>query len=591
MSQQLPVLVIGAGPTGLVAAISLTRSGIPVRVIEKRDTFHGGVRGTGLMPRTLEALSFLGVVDEVMDISIQPKSFAFYGPDGRTPKLAPWSEGCGDAQFYPFPESRAVSQAEFEEALRAHLQRLGVCVEISSELVDFEQFEDKVSARVRRVSDGETSPGLEETVECFAMIAADGARGRTRRQLDIPFIGQTKEEDRILTGNAYIPNLNKDHWHMWGNMKQKAFGLKPLKTENLFQIQALGPELPHIPLDVDHVRKLFYSISGRDDIVIDDAQWVSEWRANIRMCEKFSVGRVFLIGDAAHCHSPFGGQGMNSGMQDAVNLTWKLAMVYHGQASMGLMETYSEERVPVIAEMLSLSSALHFKAFGKPGASALDGAVGGAASRENRQVDNAEIMRRPKTLLQLGVNYRWSPVVLETRSASITASSDDVKKDPYGEGSDKLRAGDRAPDAKMSVVRLTDRTTQPTTLHHHFNMLKHALFVFTSSTAALERVGEELKTVVPDFVDSGLTSLEIILPKATEISAPLPSPVADLANNEKLALLIDEEAEARRVYDLSYVDDEVTYVAIRPDGVVGAFSGGVLGMQRYFETLILGGRN
>lgn len=134
-------------------------------------------------------------------------------------------------------------------------------------------------------------------------------------------------------------------------------GLKPMKTENLFQFQALGSELPHIPLDADGVRKLFYSISGRDDIVIDDATWVSEWRwdyyhgfmsahvltqmllrANIRMCEKFGNGRVFLIGgernydiskrkrltrvdrtDAAHCHSPLGAQGMNSGIQDAVS--------------------------------------------------------------------------------------------------------------------------------------------------------------------------------------------------------------------------------------------------------------------------------
>lgn len=257
---------------------------------------------------------------------------------------------------------------------------------------------------------------------------------------------------------------------------------------------------------------------------------------------------------------------------------------------MALLETYSEERAPVIAEMLSLSSSLHNLAFGKPIGSTLDSAAGGAAGREKREVDNSEVMRRSKTLLQLGVNYRWSPVVLEAREA---VNSEDMTRDPYGQDSDRLRAGDRAPDAKLSVVCLgsgaTQQSVQPTTLHSFVDMRKHVILVFTSSTAALEHVGEQLKNIISAYVDSGLASLALVLPKTAEVSAPMPSAVAELAKGGLLHLLVDEEAETRRVYDLAVVDEEATYVVVRPDSVIGAFSGEVAGVRKYFDVLKAGG--
>ena len=139
----------------------------------------------------------MGISDDVICASLGPNGYAFYGPDGHTARYAPWAEGVGNAQYYPFvsekknnltqekllslvliqTEARTVSQSELEELLRKRLQQLGVSIETSTELIDFEQLDDKIVARIRAVSNGEVSPGIEELVECFVIIAADGARG------------------------------------------------------------------------------------------------------------------------------------------------------------------------------------------------------------------------------------------------------------------------------------------------------------------------------------------------------------------------------------------------------------------------------
>ncbi|GJE84771.1 FAD-dependent oxidoreductase [Phanerochaete sordida] len=573
MSTQLPILIVGAGPVGLVSAVSLLKSGVPVRIIEKRETFHGGIRGTALQPRTLEALSFIGVARDVLDISTPPLDLKMYEADGRTAKITPWSHGPGTSQHFPFPEARTVSQAEFEALLRKHLAALGAHVETGKELAALDQSGDSVQVRILDVA-----TGREEAAAFAFVVGADGAKGRIRKTIGIPFLGETREDERILSGNAYVTGLDKENWHMWGNLRKAGFGLKPMKTSNLFQLQTLGQELTgELPTDLEGVRKLFLSISHREDIVIEKVEWVSEWRANIRMCQKFSEKNVFLTGDAAHCHSPFGGQGMNSGIQDAINLSWKLAAVYHGHASRQLLETYSEERVPVIAEMLNLSSKIHNLAFGKPTKSALNGAIGGESAAEEKEITNEEVMRRPKALLQLGVNYRWSPIVLETRADASTES----KHDPYGEETAKLRAGDRAPDAPVTVLAPA-APPQDSTLHTLLDMQRHVVMVFASSLAPLAQLPEELERL-RGVVDAGIAKVAVVLPQGADASA------AGSAGTQ-VQLLVDRDADARRVYDLDAADTGLTYVVVRPDGVVGAFAADASGARRYFEVLQAGGR-
>ncbi|EKM59580.1 uncharacterized protein PHACADRAFT_205797 [Phanerochaete carnosa HHB-10118-sp] len=564
MSTQLPVLVVGAGPTGLISAISLLKNGVPVRIIEKRETFHGGIRGTNITPQTLEALSFIGVAKDVIDSSTAPLDFSSYEADGRTAKSAPWAEGAGTAQYYAFSEARVVSQAEFEALLRKHLGSLGASVETGKELSGLEQSDDKVTARIL-----DASTGNDETFLCSFLVGADGAKGQIRRILEIPFVGQTREEDRILFGTVDVTGLDKEHWHMWGKIAQAAIGLKPMKTGSLFQMQALGHELPdRLPTDLEGIRKLFQSVSHRDDILIHDVEWVTEWRANIRMCEVFNKGKVSLVGDAAHCHSPFGGQGMNSGIQDAMNLSWKLALVYHGRASMELLNTYNEERVPVIAEMLNLSSNIHYLAFGKPAKSALDGALGGEAAAEEKQATNQDVMHRPK--------------VLHATGRKLGA------KDPYGQETARLRAGDRAPNALVTSVHLA-ATPESTTLHKLFDMHRHIVMVFVPGVNALGRLLKELEDI-HDLLDAEAARVVAILPQFADHSSSLSRQLSEDVTAGKVQLLVDKDAEVRRVYDLNAVGMAFTYVVVRPDGVIGSFAGDVSGVRKYFKVLKAGGR-
>lgn len=580
MSTQLPVLVVGAGPTGLVSTIALLRNGVPVHIIEKRESFHGGIRGTSLMPRTLEALSTIGVGQDVLDISTPPLDLKFYEADGVDAKVSSWSHGPLTEQYFAFPEARTVSQAEFEALLRKHLRSYGAYVETGKELISLDQSDDRVTVKILDVPSGN-----EETASYSFVIGADGAKGRIRKTIGIPFIGETREDERILSGNVYVPGLEKEHWHMWGNIRKVAFGLKPMKTSTLFQMQVVGPELPaELPTELDGIRKLFLTISHRDDIVIEKAEWVSEWRANIRMCQKFGENRVFLIGDAAHCHSPFGGQGMNSGIQDAINLSWKLATVYFGRASRTLLDTYSEERVPVIAEMLNLSSQIHHMAFGKPAKSALDGAMGGASEANTKEVTNEDVMRRPKALLQLGVNYRWSPIILETR----TDASAENKRDPYGQETEKLRAGDRAPDAPVTLLDPVSGP-QESTLHKLFDMRRHVVVVFVHATDAPAGLLKEIKGL-DDFAGGEASRIAVLLPKGTALPADTERQLLEGISAARAQLLVDKDAEARRVYDLDAAEAGFTYVVVRPDGVVGSFADDASGARRYFEVLKVGGR-
>ena len=236
--------------------------------------------------------------------------------------------------------------------------------------------------------------------------------------------------------------------------------------------------------------------------------------------------------------------------------------------------------------MLNLSSNIHYLAFGKPVGSTLDGAIGGSSEEEKKEVTNMDLMYRSKTLLQLGVNYRWSPIVLETRAGAST----ETKKDPYGQETAKLRAGDRAPDAPITLIA-SAAAPQDSTLHKLLDMRRHVVLVFVPAADALAQVGRELEAI-RDLVDAGVAGVAVVLPQDTEPSvvAAKSTPLEGTTAVE-VQLLVDKDAEARRVYDLNASAAAVTYIVVRPDGVVGAFSGDAAGVRRYFEVLKTGGRH
>ncbi|OAX33194.1 hypothetical protein K503DRAFT_869695 [Rhizopogon vinicolor AM-OR11-026] len=263
------------------------------------------------------------------------------------------------------------------------------------------------------------------------------------------------------------------------------------------------------------------------------------------MVNKFSDGRVFVAGDAAHVHSPTGGQGLNSGIQDAFNLGWKIALVEKGLADKSILETYTEERLPVISEMLDMTTSIL-----------------------NQVITTGDMtaQRSPK-LYMLGINCRFSSIVLDEFVTPVEGKPINA----YGvldEG--HLEAGDRAPDApRLLHIRLG--SSDETTLFSHYRPWYHTVLVFASSTADATPI---------------LTALESLNKSVVRIAVMLPSPapVAHVACPADLVLL-DQGGHAYSAYLVE--TRQIKVFVIRPDGVVGAIAHGAEGVNKYFSKIFV----
>ncbi|MEV4148933.1 FAD-dependent oxidoreductase [Amycolatopsis sp. NPDC049691] len=386
------VLIAGAGPTGLTLACELARRGVSFRLVEAAPGPRPGSRGKGLQPRTLEVFDDLGIVGRVLANS-RALPIRSTAPDGRVTVA-----GDGPVEHrpdIPYPTSVITPEWRVEEALRLRLAELGGAVEFGTTLSGFTQSGDGVSAVV--VRDGGT-----ETITADWLVGCDGGHSTVRKRAGIAFEGETRDEVRMIVADVEVDGLDRDAWHLWRHEEGFA-ALCPLPSTGVFQYQAtLGPGQDP-GLDLANLRAILERRSGRTDLRLHEPEWSSLWRANIRLAARYRAGRVFLAGDAAHIHSPAGGQGMNTGVQDAYNLGWKLA-----SGSPLLLDSYEAERRPVAAGVLGLSNA-----------------------RLEQAIAQKDIpARRDADTMQLSVHYRGSALARDDRGE--TAS---------------LRAGDRAPDA------------------------------------------------------------------------------------------------------------------------------------------------
>jgi 2-polyprenyl-6-methoxyphenol hydroxylase-like FAD-dependent oxidoreductase len=390
---QTQIVVAGAGPTGLTLALELARRGVGVRIVDKAETFSAGSRGDGLQPRTLEVFEDLGVLDEVWASGIGAPVMRVYAGEqvvfeGRM------AEPVEPRPDVPYPNPWFVPQWRTEEILRTALARYGVQVELATGVLDFSQDADGVTVWL----DGG------ETVSAAYLVGADGGRSTIRKRLGVPFVGSTDDEIRMLLADVRATGLDHDLGHGWMLDETTFFGFTPLAGGD--DTYVIATSAPGIEPTLDGLRRTLEQMSGRTGITLDELTWVTEWRLNVRMAERFRDGRVFLAGDAAHVHSPTGGQGLNTGVQDAYNLGWKLASVLAG-APAGLLDSYEAERVPIAAHVIGVSNDL------------LDKSLQGAE----------DAIERGEETQQLDLSYRTGPLALDTRST------------------DGLRAGDRAPDA------------------------------------------------------------------------------------------------------------------------------------------------
>jgi 2-polyprenyl-6-methoxyphenol hydroxylase-like FAD-dependent oxidoreductase len=391
------VLIVGAGPTGLTLACLLGRSDVSFRIVETSPEPQTGSRGKGLQPRTLELLDDLGVIDRIVSNGSFRLPIRFYDESGnaRQEAIRGPSEPRPDQ---PYPGTLLTPQWRVEESLRLRLEDFGARVEFGTELKRFVQDEDAVTAEL-------STPDGPSQIHAKWLVGCDGGKSAVRRLAGIEFLGETLDKIRMLVGDVHISGLDRSHWHIWSGTTN-FLALCPLPSTDLFQYQAAIPPDDDGTVSLERYQELITAQTKQPDIKLLDAGWMSLWRANIRMVNRYRVERVFLAGDAAHVHSPAGGQGMNTGMQDAFNLAWKLALVIDG-ADSSLLETYQEERLPIAAGVLGLSTEL-------------------MQQWATRKI----IFPVDERTSQLGLNYRDSKLTLDTR--------------PDGDG---LRAGDRAPEA------------------------------------------------------------------------------------------------------------------------------------------------
>ncbi|KAI6098041.1 FAD binding domain-containing protein [Pisolithus thermaeus] len=598
-----PVLVVGAGPTGLTAALTLARNNVPVRIIEKEPQHRRGQRGVGIQPRTFEVFHFLHV-PEIHERAtfiplLQEHNRGSLEPLNTFP-MAPYTE---PTPAIPYYNCKLMGQPVLEEIMREHLAQLGCTVELGSRLVSFMQDEECVRVKVGKHRDDGDEEEVEE-IEVAYLIGADGAKGVTRKQLGLTFLGTTREDNFMVIGDIRLEakGLDRDHWHFFSPMSQDMIALRP--TDELgkdgwqFMMRGRPIDLQGLVRDEEaliNCIKGFVGLGG--DIKVKEVMWVSDFRPNMRMVDKFGVGRIFVAGDAAHVHSIAGAQGLNSSVQDAFNIAWKMALVYKGLSPASLLDTYTAERFPVIAEMLGFTTEMHKLMFNEPGAEhAPRSSADDKDNSKNVESQFERAMRRGGKLYMLGVNYRTSPIVIDGFVSTPTPRGTDMNS-TYGDTQNGvLQAGDRAPDApglvatisldrvcaKISSGSWSNEVAASSRMFDVFGSTHHTVIIF-APTLAIPSVQSTLATL--RTFPKELVRRVLVLPGPASASEPddhvETSSEVDQAIDTKV--LVDEAGHAYRGYVAE--TQEVKVVVVRPDGVVGAIVHGVTGLERYFESV------
>lgn len=396
----VPVLIVGAGPTGLNLALWLTRLGIRVRIIDKIAEAGTTSRAIAVVPRTLEFYRQLGIAEDLVAGGHKVPGINFWVKGSKQAHVPMGNMGEG---LTPFPFMLCYSQDEHERLLVQRLEELGVSVERRTTLASFVQTEKSVQASLQR------EDGSNETCEATYLAGCDGASSMVRQTLGTGFPGGTYSAlfyvaDVIANGPAVNGEINI-------NLDEADFiAIFPLMGQN--RIRLVGT-VRNDSIEDKH-QLTFEDVSDRVirsmKFTIEKVNWFSTYRVHHRVASRFREGRVFLLGDAAHVHSPVGGQGMNTGIGDAVNLAWKLADVLNGQADQRLLESYEPERIEFARRLVATTDRV-FTLVTNQSSSAQFGRMQ-IAPRILPLLFKVSTVRRFlfRTMSQIIINYRKSPL-------------------------------------------------------------------------------------------------------------------------------------------------------------------------------------
>jgi 2-polyprenyl-6-methoxyphenol hydroxylase-like FAD-dependent oxidoreductase len=339
------VLVVGAGPTGLVLAAQLLARGIDTRIVDKGDGPARESRAVSVHARTLELLDTMGLADAFIEHGQCVRRFRMYAGHRSLLNLDMTRNG----SRYGFILNLA--QSETERLLRTRVHELGGTIEQRSELVGLGRRGDGVDATLR------FADGRETEIHAGYVVGCDGAHSRVRHELGLAFAGQPYAGDFLLADVALDGVGSEDSSHLFFRPDGRGLVCLPMARHRWRVVMANAGERDGRPPTLEEIQEQVRQRAPWP-ITVSDPGWLACFRCQLRSTTAYRRGRVLLAGDAAHIHTPAGGQGMNTGMMDAANLAWKLALVADGHAADSLLDTYETERIPAGVNTLGFTNKL-----------------------------------------------------------------------------------------------------------------------------------------------------------------------------------------------------------------------------------------
>ncbi|MEM6581768.1 MAG: FAD-dependent monooxygenase [Pseudomonadota bacterium] len=397
------VLIVGGRATGLMMTAELARRGIEVRCIDKSVGIDPHVRANLLHSRTLEIFQSLGIAEQVLQGSVAEEGLVFYRGGqviGESPHQPIDS---------PFPFGMSQSQAHVEATMEAHLNSLGTSVERSVALTGADQDENGINVALVH------QDGREEHARYDWLVACDGAHSEVRHLTGTAFPGESDPFPYIL-GDVMVAggkDLEPTKGHVFFHDTGELFLFTRLPDNRQFIVANLDPETSTDGEATLEELQAIVAERGRSNLRISDPHWLAYFHINYRLAPHYRKGRVLLAGDAAHVHSLLAGQGMNTGIQDAYNLAWKLALVVKGQASVDLLDSYESERREVADGVVNMTREI---------TDTMEGYA--SLSHEEREkliahlfTPEAERLDAARHLQEVDLDYRASRLTLDTNEA------------------------------------------------------------------------------------------------------------------------------------------------------------------------------
>lgn len=449
MSLFLPgsaILIVGAGPTGLTLAHELLWRGVKPRLVEKRPSISPIPKALGIMARTLELLAPSGIADDMLAQGVKVPTFSIWTSERQ---LAHFDFAKGVESSYPF--ILMLPQHATEAILTDHIVRQGGTVERGVELVGLTQQAESVEAVLRHAD------GTEEQTSSSFLIGCDGAHSVVRHLLGVPFAG-TIVAQRFATGYVRM------HWKIPHDQavacvnRGHLIAYFPL-PDGRHQVLSAGPleESPRGAVALEEIQREI-DVCGPAGARATEPSGLARYQVHRRRVDCYVHQRVLLAGDAAHIHSPLGAQGMNTGVQDATNLAWKLALVAQGHAPARLLESYQIERAEVGARVLRADALLTYAAFRRhPLVTAIRDYVAPC------------LIQHPRiqhfltgTAASLRISYHHGPLALDYQGDRTRSAASPVK------------VGGRAPNGPVK----TAGHATPSQLYDLLTGTRHALLIF-----------------------------------------------------------------------------------------------------------------